>query len=92
MAEEQAIVEEQIVVEEEASNKCCDNCTDEAKCGNHLEFLSESAGHDVFDHCECVCEVNQSRIQERQELHENTEVDTTKAEVGGFGEAPAEEE
>ena len=39
-----------------SGDKCCDDCTDEMKCGSVLKELSDIQGSLMFDHCECVGE------------------------------------
>lgn len=68
------------------SEKCCPNCTDELKCTAKLDELSEAVGYDVWDNCECECETNTKKIEIRQGIHSNPDVDTSKAEVNGYGE------
>jgi|TARA_Y100001951_G_C11135497_1_gene180611 hypothetical protein len=68
---------------------CCDNCTDEGKCGGILEILSEIIGEAVYDNCECSCDENVKRGRTRTKLHENPDIDTSAAELDA---EPVEEE
>ena len=63
-----------------SGDKCCDDCTDEMKCGSVLKELSDIQGSLMFDHCECECEENQERIELRAAIHADPDIDTSAAE------------
>lgn len=62
-------------------NQCCDKCTDTDKCGRPLPELSAAAGHEMLDNCDCECDENQSRLQERNAIHANVDIDTSEADA-----------
>ena len=79
-----------------SADKCCNDCTDEQKCGSVLKELSDIQGSLLFDHCECECEENQKRRELREALHADPDIDTSAAEfvddVDDEAEAEAEAE
>ena len=79
MAEESQVVE---IQEEElfVPENCCDDCIEKDTCGNLLVELSEAVGEDLFDSCECECEVAQDRWMKRDTAHGNPDIDTSTAE------------
>ena len=66
---------------------CCEDSKDIEGNGTILDKLTEAAGYTVYNSIEgCECEENLKREEIRQSIHLNPEVDTTKAEVDGYGE------
>jgi len=75
-----------------AADQCCDDCTDDQKCGNVLIELSEIQGSLMFDHCECECAENQKRMDLREALHADPDIDRSTAEFVGEADDEAEDE
>lgn len=66
---------------------CCEDSKDIEGNGTILDKLTEAAGYTVYNSVEgCECEENLKRKEIRESIHLNPEIDTTAAEVDGYGE------
>ncbi len=66
---------------------CCEESKDIEGNGTILDKLTEAAGYTVYNSVEgCECEENLKRKEIRESIHLNPEIDTTPAEVDGYGE------
>ena len=66
---------------------CCEDSKDIEGNGTILDKLTEAAGYTVYNSIEgCECEENLKRKEIRESIHLNPEIDTTAAEVDGYGE------
>ena len=68
------------------AEQCCADCTDPQKCGKPLPELSAAVGHEMWDSCECMCDENQGRRQERTEAHASPDINTKEADWEGHKE------